>query len=284
MARSLISLIGVALLALVLATALPGRADTITVNSATKAWLQKWIDAIPNLQIIWLNPNICSRSGIVCNAATNSISIRLDGVTSSGFNFIGNLPEVDSSIDGSQLQITAISVKGRTRFTGTVPASWSRISRLTSLDFGKTRLSGKIPDEIGSLSNLVSIDFSEAYFCYGMPNWNASGMPMLSQATFTKNNMRGPFSATWSTFPASISLGLTGNKLCGCMPDSWNSNPSLVAAAKAMDSGVVSGCSRTCSSASLSYCPAPPTGNGARMITVSTAVVAVLVAIASLTF
>ncbi|KAG5507819.1 hypothetical protein JIQ42_08111 [Leishmania sp. Namibia] len=283
MACSLFSVVAT-VLGLILFLAAPTRADSINVNAATQAWLNKWIEAIPNLQIIWMNPNICSRSGIECVSATNSLNIRLDGVTSSGFNFIGTLPEVDSSIDGSKLQITSISVRGKTRFTGTVPASWSRITRLTSLDFSRTRLSGQIPDELGSLANLVSVDFSNAYFCYGLPNWSASAMPMLMRATFARNNMRGPFATSWSTFSASLSLDITGNKLCGCMPLSWESKPALVAAAKAMDVGTVTNCFRSCDSASLSYCPAPPTGNGAQIITISTAVVALVATLFSLIF
>ncbi|CAG9568302.1 surface antigen-like protein [Leishmania major strain Friedlin] len=284
MALSLFSLIGAAAVTLLLLVAAPSSADTITVNAATQAWLKMWIESIPNLGIIWLNPNICSRAGIECVSATNSINIRLDGVTSAGFNFIGTLPEVDSSIDGDELQITSVSVRGKTRFTGTIPASWSRITRLTHLDFSRTRISGRIPDELGSLAALMSVDFSNSYFCYGLPNWNASSMPMLSQAIFTNNNMRGPFASSWSTFPASLKLDITGNKLCGCMPSSWDSKPNLVAAAKAMDAGTVSNCFRSCNSASLSYCPASPVGNGAQMITMTTAVVGLVVAVASLVF
>ncbi|KAG5487125.1 hypothetical protein LSCM1_07798 [Leishmania martiniquensis] len=284
MACSLFSFVGVTALALFLLLAAPTRADSITVNAATRTWLNKWIKAIPNLQIIWINPNICSRSGIECVSATNSINIRLDGVTSSGFNFIGTLPEVDSSINGDQLQITSISVRGKTRFTGTIPASWSRITRLTSLDFSRTRLSGQIPDELGSLTNLVSVDFSNSYFCSGLPSWTASKMPMLMRAKFAHNNMRGPFASSWSTFPASLSLDITGNKLCGCMPISWESKPGLVGAAKAMDAGTVTNCFRSCDSASSSYCPAPPTGNGAQMIIMSTAVIPLIVLLSCLLF
>ncbi|CAJ1016733.1 hypothetical protein, conserved [Leishmania lindenbergi] len=284
MGFSLLSIIGVAVVTLLLVVAAPSCADSIIVNEATRAWLNMWVDAIPNLQIIWMNPNICSRSGIECVSATNSINIRLDAVTSAGFNFIGTLPEVSHSIDGSQLQITSVSVSGKTRFTGTIPASWARITRLTSLDFSRTRMSGRIPDSLGNLPNLVSINFANAYFCYGLPNWNASGLPMLTQATFANNNMRGPFASSWSTFPASMSLDITGNKLCGCMPKSWESKPNLVAAAKAMDPGTASGCFRSCNTASLSYCPAPPTANGAQMITMSMTMIIMVVAVISLVF
>ncbi|GET85859.1 surface antigen like protein [Leishmania tarentolae] len=283
MTFSLFSLIGVVAV-FVLMVAAPTSADTIKVNAATQKWLRMWIDSIPNLQIIWMNLNICERPGIECVAATNSMNIRLDAVTSSGFNFIGTLPEVDSSIDGSQLQITGISVRGKTHFTGTLPASWSRITRLAYLDVSKTHIGGRIPDELGSLPNLASADFSNSYFCYGLPNWRASSMPMLSQATFANNNMRGAFASSWSTFSASLKLDIRGNKLCGCMPSSWESKTNLVAAAKAMDSRTVTDCSRSCDSASLNFCPAPPSINGAQMITMTASVIGLMIAVAAVVF
>lgn len=285
MSRSIAALIGLAACLAVVLAAVPGSADTISVNSATSSWLNAWIAAIPNLQTIWLNPVICARSGIVCDAASGMLSIRLDGVTSSGFNFIGTLPELSTSINGDLVQVTGVSVKGKTRITGTVPASWSRLSKLTLLDVSQTKLSGLIPDSLNSLSKLTTVDFSNSYFCYGMPNWNSTGMPALAQVAFNNNNMRGTFASSWSTFSSALSLDIKGNKLCGCMPTSWTSS-NLVAAATAMDSATVTGCTRVCTADSLNYCPAPSTTNGAatQVATVSAALVALFVAVASIAY
>lgn len=287
MARSAFALLGVvACLAVLLAT-VPGRA-AYTPNGATSDWLDDWIKAIPNLRTIWLNPVICSRAGIQCNEATQTISIRLDGVTSYGFNFIGSLPEAPSR--ASELQVTSISVRGKDRFSGTVPASWSTIKSLTGLDFSQTKLSGSIPDSLGSLNRLVVADFSDSFFCYGMPNWNRTGMPSLTQVSFKNNNMRGTFASSWSTFSAALSLDLKGNKLCGCMPSSWQT-PNLISAANAMDSSSVNGCSRVCTEDSLSYCPKPRAKAhssapqaATRSATLSATLVALAVAIASFAY
>ncbi|KPA73366.1 surface antigen-like protein [Leptomonas pyrrhocoris] len=283
MARSAVALVGlVAFFALLLA-AVPGRADSIMVNVHTANWLNAWIAAIPNLKIIWLNPNICARSGIECNAETNTLSIHLDSVTSAGFNFIGTLPEVADAINGNLVQVTSVSVKGKPRITGTIPASWSRLSKLTLLDLSQTKLSGQIPDALGSLANLVTADFSNSYFCYGMPNWNATGMPSLTSALFKNNNMRGTFASSWSTFSSSLSLDISGNKLCGCMPPSWTSS-NLVSAAKAMNPASVSGCTQVCTADSLNYCPLPnikPSAAAAQAATLSAVFVALAATIVS---
>lgn len=283
MGRSAFALLGVvACLAVLLAT-VPGRA-AYTPNGATSEWLEDWVKAIPNLRTIWLNPVICSRAGIQCSEATQTISIRLDGVTSSGFNFIGSLPEAPSR--ASELQVTSISVRGKTRISGTVPASWSTIKSLTGLDFSQTKLSGTIPDSLGSLNRLVVADFSNSFFCFGMPNWNRTGMPSLTQVSFKNNNMRGTFASSWSTFSAALSLDLEGNKLCGCMPSSWQT-PNLISAAKAMDSSSVNGCSRVCTEDSLNYCPKPrikASSAAARAATLSATLVALAVAIASFAY
>lgn len=286
MARSSLALVVLVACLTVLFVAVPSRADTITINQATASFLDAWIAAIPNLQIIWLNPVICARSGIVCNAASNTLSIRLDAVTSSGFNFIGSLPELASTINGASVQVDAISVKGKTRISGTIPDSWSRLTKLTTLDFSQTKLGGLIPDSLGSLASLVSVDFSNSYFCYGMPNWNAAGMPNLNQAIFTNNNMRGTFASSWSTFSSSLSINLKGNRLCGCMPSTWTTT-NLVNAASAMDSATVNGCTRVCSADSLSYCPAPdakPSGAATQVASLSAAFVAFVAVAVSLAY
>jgi hypothetical protein len=285
MGRSVVSSVALVACLAVLFVAVPGTADTISINSATANWLNAWIAAIPNLQTVWMNPVVCARSGIECDSASNTLSIRLDAITSSGFNFIGTLPELASNINGDLLQVSEVSVRGKTRITGTVPASWSRISKLKKLDVSQTKLSGSIPDALGTLSKLVTADFSNSYFCYNMPNWNSTGMPRLVQAVFNNNNLRGTFASSWSTFASSLSLNIRGNKLCGCMPQSWTSQ-NLIAAATAMDAATVNGCTRVCTPESLNYCPSPNTVNGAaaQVASLSAALVAVAVAVVSFVY
>ncbi|KAG5511483.1 hypothetical protein JKF63_07447 [Porcisia hertigi] len=267
-----------------LIVAAPGHGQSFTLNAATQAWLGMWIEAIPNLQIIWMNPNFCARSGILCDSKTSTISIRLDGVQSAGFNFIGTLPEVGSTINGADLQITSISVRGKTRFTGTIPASWSTITTLRFLDFSRTGLSGQVPSELGRLTNLVSADFSNAYFCGDLPSWDVTGMLNLVQARFAKNNLRGSFASSWSTFPDTLSLDITENRLCGCMPNSWSDKPNLVAAANAMDRGTVVGCTRSCDLVSMLYCPTARVASSAQTVTIGIAHVVFFFVASSLIF
>ncbi|KPI83035.1 surface antigen-like protein, partial [Leptomonas seymouri] len=164
MARSVLSLVGLVALLVILHAAVPGRAD-IELNTITSEWLVEWLKAIPNLKIIWMSPEICSRSGIVCSDDQKTLAIRLDSVTTAGFNLIGTLPEVPTVRGNSVLQVTGVSVRGKLRISGTIPESWSKMPLLTTLDLSRTGITGSIPDSLNALNSLVSAYFAGSYFC-----------------------------------------------------------------------------------------------------------------------
>ncbi|KEG06927.1 surface antigen like protein [Trypanosoma grayi] len=151
-----------------------------------------------------------------------------------GYVILGHAPELYRKVNGAAVRVRAISFTGLRGIRGTFPASWGRLAQLEELDLSGTGMGGEIPDEWNGMSSLRTIVISDTKACSGLPNWKEKSMPQLVSVDFSNNGMRGPLSRNFGTFSGrDMTLDISGNSFCGCVPPTWASSVLRDAAAAA---------------------------------------------------
>ncbi|KAL7711156.1 Leucine rich repeat N-terminal domain containing protein [Lotmaria passim] len=212
---------------------------TAAQQASTLQFLQGFVTANPSLSAVWTGTDFCSWSYVTCN---DGFGVSLDFSTGkSPYSGTLVLPELGDDVDGSAVIFTDIRVRSMgVRVTGTLPASWGRLSVMRKLYLDGNGLTGTLPSE-----------------------W--SSMKYLEVLYLSTNELTGSIPLSWGqTWTFLFKAALGSNKLCGCLPKQWERNTVFLTitvdpAVRAADCAVKNACD-TLPSTSTSTTTAEPEG------------------------
>ncbi|KAK7199109.1 hypothetical protein NESM_000880100 [Novymonas esmeraldas] len=169
----------------------------------------------------WTGDDFCGFSGVTCGVA--SVSVTVPGVGVSGV-----LPEMPGGVDYAQVMLTSVDASAMgPRLSGSLPASWSSLTQLTSLRFADADLSSSLPPEWSALSSLTSLWVRNCpKMVGGLPeSWSA--LSMLQSLTVFGCFVTGELPASWSSMTQLNMIELSNTTLTGTLPPEWSVMPSL---------------------------------------------------------
>ena len=111
-------------------------------------------------------------------------------------------------------------------FTGGIPSTFSRLSRLEYLVLHRTGLSGTIPTWLGGLSNLKWLGLYDNGFTGSMPAQLGS-LSNLKRLYLHRNGLTGSVPTQLGSLSSLTNLWLKGNSLTGALPTSLNNLANL---------------------------------------------------------
>ncbi|XP_027332605.1 receptor-like protein 35 [Abrus precatorius] len=117
----------------------------------------------------------------------------------------------------SSLRILHLS---RCQFQGSIPPSFSNLTRLTSLDLSRNELNGSIPSSFSNLTRLTSLDLSWNNLNGSIPS-SFSNLTRLTSLDLSGNNI-GSIPSSFSNLTRLTSLDLSWNNLNGSIPSSFS--------------------------------------------------------------
>ena len=171
---------------------------TAAQQASTLQFLQGFVTANPSLSAVWTGTDFCSWSYVSCSSYSPSLDF---SPYSSPYSGTLVLPELGDDVNGSAVIFTYIQVRSMgVRVTGTLPASWGRLTALKTLYLDGNGLTGTLPSEWSSMRYLRYLDLSA-------------------------NGLTGTIPLSWGqTWTFLFTAALGGNKLCGCLPSQWKDN------------------------------------------------------------
>ncbi|KAL7711120.1 Surface antigen-like protein, partial [Lotmaria passim] len=216
----------------------------------TLAFLWKFPEAFETLRDKWTGTDYCSWEGIRCDA-NGYVSIDL-----SGRGLTGRMPELDSDVDGWHVTVTSIDMSNNPNWSDDFEEDWGKLRHLQFLNLSHTALHDEIPNEWSGMRALQEVYITNTGACKSLPDWTN---PSLRTIDFSRNNLQGSLSTTWSQMPALTSVDISGNNFCGCVPGTWTSSVLQNAAEAAGGSLLSSTCatSNACTVAKLRCTAAP---------------------------
>jgi hypothetical protein len=204
--------------------------DEGSVESETAEFLEALRRSFPKQLTSWgKSPGYCGGSwrGITC-------SMTADGVTEvainlSGAQLDGSLPEVPVTAVGSRVLLASIDMSNNPSLTGSLPASWGKLSYLRTLNLNDCAVGGDLPNAWEGMRRLEELYISGSKLCRGLPNWEADNMPNLKYFDVSANTMYGGLTESLGSFGPQLKyFNVTKNKFCGCIPSTWKSYQVLV--------------------------------------------------------
>ncbi|KAK7199426.1 Leucine rich repeat/Leucine Rich Repeat/Leucine Rich repeat [Novymonas esmeraldas] len=210
---------------------------------ATLAFLQGFAVSMPSLQSTWADTRYCAWPGVMCNT-DDTVTLDLSGVA---LTAAGSLPEVSDGVDGSLIPLTQVRISGKgAMVSGSLPASWGRLTRLKNMNLTGNALTGPLPADWRSLIALRTVNLGNNALSGTLPaewsSWtgletldlsnNALTGPLLLEwrswtglqtLNLSNNALTGPLPAEWSSWTGMWSLDLSNNALTGSLPSEWSS-------------------------------------------------------------
>ena len=113
-------------------------------------------------------------------------------------------------------RVVGLALAGN-NLSGTVPASLSTLTKLTSLDLSDNRLSGAIPPELRGLSLLLTLDLSANLFNGQIPP-GLGDLALLTSLDLSANGLSGAIPPRLGGITGLTSLDLSANGLSGAIP------------------------------------------------------------------
>ncbi|CUG76321.1 GP46-like surface antigen, putative [Bodo saltans] len=109
---------------------------------------------------------------------------------------------------------------------GTLPSSWSTMSRLKRLHLNDNSLSGTLPPEWSAFTLMKSLHLSSNDLSGTLPSaWQS--MTFLIHLKLRSNSFTGTVPSVWSSMTILQNLSLRSNYLNGSLPASWSSMTKL---------------------------------------------------------
>ncbi|KPA77552.1 surface antigen-like protein [Leptomonas pyrrhocoris] len=198
----------------------PGPTTTTTTpnpsftSAATLAFLREFAREIPYLQNRWVGTDYCGWEGITCDAS-GYVSVDL-----AGKDLTGDMPELRSDVDGSQVMVVSIDMSNNPRWSDEFEEDWAGLKVLQHLDLSRTGLYGAIPDAWNGMVSLQTVKISNTYACLGLPNWNIASLRTID---LSNNKLTGNLVSSWGRMTGLTSVDISGNNFCGCLPHEWTS-------------------------------------------------------------
>ncbi|KAL7700847.1 Leucine Rich Repeat/Leucine rich repeat [Lotmaria passim] len=179
----------------------------------TRNFLLAFTTTIPQLATEWTCPNFCAWKYIACTEGAVEVIMPSDGL-------IGSLPNMPSSVDPAHVAVTTIDISRNWNISGTLPASWGKLTSLKLLSVKYTAISGTLPAAWSGMTSLVDALIEHTKVSGTLPdNWNA--MPALRTLNLNNNNLEGTLPASWGAMAMLAFLRLDSNQLTGSIPEEW---------------------------------------------------------------
>ncbi|KPA73256.1 putative GP46-like surface antigen [Leptomonas pyrrhocoris] len=209
----------------------------------TLAFLKGFAVAGSTLETSWTGTDFCTWPYVRCYDDSGTLTF-MDYIAPA---FTGSLvlPELGADVNGSEVIFTGIDLSGfGQQVTGSLPASWGRLTTLTSLDLSGNALNGSLPADWGGMAALESLYLNSNRLEGSLPGqWRflselmtlrldkntLSGtlpaawfrLTSLSTLYLNDNILTGPLPAAWVALTALWSLDLSNNQLTGSIPERW---------------------------------------------------------------
>jgi Leucine-rich repeat (LRR) protein len=162
--------------------------------------------------------SMCSESGVQGlhgtlppAAAFAGLDYLTDVVISDQPGITGTLPADWSRL--TKLQDIQLNINS---LTGSIPPSWGSLSKLKALSMYTNKLSGRIPDNIGALTSLESLDLDENLLTGTIPDLGK--LHNLKELQLFTNKLAGHIPDSLKTLKALTTLDLAENALDGTLP------------------------------------------------------------------
>lgn len=152
----------------------------------------------------------CGWQGVSCDG-----NGRVTGLSLAGNNLSGTLPASFTVL--SSLQTLDLNTN---YLTGTFPASLTVLSSLKLLNLGNNALTGGIPSGIGSLTILENLNLFGNQLTGTLPA-SLGQLAQLQQLNLQGNRLTGPLPASLAGLAQLQYLSLASNQLSGCFPSNF---------------------------------------------------------------
>ncbi|KAK7199294.1 Leucine rich repeat protein [Novymonas esmeraldas] len=186
----------------------------------TLAFLQSFVTPGSTLADVWTGTDFCKWTYITCEVSSVTLDLRELRPTAPLA-----LPELADGVDGGSVLLTRIRADGLgSSLSGTLPASWGRLTRLRFVQLAGNALTGSLPADWCSLTGLLVLSVSDNAFTGTLPaEWGS--LRRLSALDVSVNQLTGPIPEPWSSMSSLSSLYLESNQLTGAIPtalgDMW---------------------------------------------------------------
>ncbi|KAK7199292.1 Leucine rich repeat N-terminal domain/Leucine rich repeat/Leucine Rich Repeat [Novymonas esmeraldas] len=189
---------------------------------ATLAFLQGFAVSMPSLQSTWADTRYCTWPGVVCDGY-DTVALDFSALSlGSG----GSLPELSESVDGSLVSVNWVRISGKSAMvSGSLPASWGRLTRLMGVMLVGNALTGPLPAEWGSLTGLWMLELSSNELSGTVPAaW--AGLRSMRYWYVNGNQLTGSIPAEMGLLTP-WTVDISNNELCGCVPSQWTSSSDI---------------------------------------------------------
>lgn len=163
----------------------------------------------------------CRWKGVECNRRNLVVEI---GLQEMGLG--GVLPPASVL---QPLTVLRALYLGRNGMDGTLPGSWSTLTKLVELDLGGLDLTGTLPPSWGALKHMqrLWLDAEGPGDLSGTLPGSWSGMSHLIQLTLDGHGFNGTLPPAWGALKQLDALALSDNNLSGPLPSAWSGMSSL---------------------------------------------------------
>eukprot|EP00435_Cladocopium_sp_Y103_P056168 s406_g18.t2 len=151
--------------------------------------------------------NPCAKTGIVCNANGQIVSIHLQAR-----DLQGKVPK-----ELGQLQSLNELHLQQNRLSGEIPGELGQLQNLVVLDLSDNQLTGEIPHELGQLQNLFVLDLSDNQLTREIPH-ELGQLKGLVWLILTNNQLGGEIPSALGKLEELEGLSLQQNYLSGEIP------------------------------------------------------------------
>ncbi|KAK7199491.1 Leucine rich repeat N-terminal domain/Leucine rich repeat/Leucine Rich repeat [Novymonas esmeraldas] len=203
-------------------SACPVDESSSAAERATLAFLQGFAVSMPSLQSTWADTRYCAWPGVVCNT-DDTVALDFADVA---LTAVGSLPALNDSVDGSLIPLTQVRISGKgAMVSGSLPASWSRLTGLTEVTLAGNALTGSLPAEWSSMQQLTSLDLSVNKVHGTLPDsWGNMGA--LRQLHLNNNELTGTIPPSMGLLSLSM-VDISRNQFTGCAPRQWRESCSI---------------------------------------------------------
>ena len=113
-------------------------------------------------------------------------------------------------------------LQGPNKLSGTLPPSWSALSKLESLSLARTQLKTTLPQSWSAMAALKILTLNDNRHIQGPLPVSWSNLQALKQLNLAFSSFNGTLPPSWSRLGALSSLSLVSNQLQGTLPSSWS--------------------------------------------------------------
>ncbi|KAK7198864.1 Leucine rich repeat protein [Novymonas esmeraldas] len=232
---------------------------------ATLEFLQSFATASADVRRLWNDTRYCAWTGVTCNTG-GSVVVDMAALT---LTTSMSLPALSDSVNGSLILLTQMRIIGKgAMVSGSLPASWGRLTQLTEVNLEGNALSGTLPADWATLQAVSTMNVQGNALSGTLPaDW--SSLKALRRLDISRNQLIGSLPASWGSLqlrnlyinhnqlsgsavaalaPQNFNeVNMQENQFCGCLPAAWRGSYSPRVSADAAVRGANCASANACS-------------------------------------